>query len=219
VDEDVRQALQLPTYQQRRTARDLSDVLLSWSVMHPTVVDGFVVSSWYHRADDVTEQMVLINIEVLSITIAVQGVVAGVASRERPYGRDCGNQLDEDIRDCRRNNRHRSFFSGHSAASFASAGLICSHHANLPLYGGGFADGAICGAAFAVAGATAGLRVVSDMHYTSDVLVGAAWGTLTGLSLPWLLHYRHGSEPRPQPSELRLHVVPLPGGLGVGGSF
>ena len=62
-----------------------------------------------------------------------------------------------------------------------------------PVYGGGAADGVACAGAFVVAGVTGALRVASDQHYLSDVLVGATVGTLVGLGLPWLLHYRFGA--------------------------
>jgi membrane-associated phospholipid phosphatase len=41
-----------------------------------------------------------------------------------------------------------------------------------------------------VATATALLRIVADKHYLSDVVVGAAVGTASGLLLPLVLHYR-----------------------------
>jgi len=58
------------------------------------------------------------------------------------------------------------------------------------------------------------MRVATDVHYVSDVLVGATIGTATGLLLPWALHYRYGAThsgaalPSSSP-ELHLSVLPM----------
>ena len=219
-DEDVRGSVQLSRYHDRRTARDASDVLLGALIAYPVLVDGVAIASGHYGSDDVMEQMILIDAEVLAVTSAVQSAVAAVASRERPYGRDCGDDLSEDTRDCRRHTRHRSFFSGHASMAFAAAGLTCSHHMNLELYGGGAPDAAVCALSLAGAAATGWLRVMGDVHYVSDIGVGALWGSLTGFGLPWLLHYSQPiAKRRRDESSLRLHLVPLPAGAGVGGSF
>jgi hypothetical protein len=220
VDEDVRSGIALSNYDDRRAARDVSDVLLASSIAYPVLVDGVILTSAIYDSDDVMEQMLLIDVEVLAITSAVQSVVAGFASRERPYGRVCGDDLPDESRDCRRNSRHRSFFSGHSSIAFAAAGLSCSHHMNLRLYGGGAADAAACGASLVVAATTGTLRMVGDVHYASDVAVGAVWGSLAGFGLPWLLHYKDPIDRRPKArSDLRLHLVPIGMGAGLGGTF
>jgi membrane-associated phospholipid phosphatase len=157
---------------------------------------------------------------VLAITSAVQSVVAGFASRERPYGRVCGDELPEESRDCRRNSRHRSFFSGHTSIAFAAAGLSCTHHMNLGLYGGGGADAAACGASLLVAASTGALRMAGDVHYATDVGVGAIWGSLAGFGLPWLLHYKDPIDRRAaRRPEVTLTLVPVAMGAGLGGTF
>jgi hypothetical protein len=214
-DEEMRSELALPTYRGRRAARDASDVLLSSLIAHTVLADAVVVASGHHGSDDVMEQMLLIDAEVLAIAAAVQGTVSGLTQRERPYGRTCGEELDGESRDCRRRSRYRSFFSGHATLAFAAAGLTCSHHMNLDLYGGGTPDAAACAAALAGASAVAALRVMADVHYASDVALGTAWGSLAGFGLPWLLHY---GSPRSGPA-FRLRLVPVAGGAGIGGSF
>ncbi len=217
-DEDARDQLRLDGYLARRRARDASDVLLAVTVTTPMLADAVTTAGWYHRSPDVAEQMLLIDAEVLAVTTGVHGLVAALANRERPYGRTCGSELDADGLDCRRNDRYRSFFSGHSSVSFAAASLICIHHQELELYGGGAADALACGAGYAAATATATLRVVGDMHYLSDVMVGAAWGTVAGLGLPWVFHYRV-KDGGSRESARQLHLVPYPGGVSLGGTF
>lgn len=214
-DEDARSSLRLGSYQDRRAARDVSDVLLALTVSYPILVDGVLAASWYYESPEVAEQLVLISTETLAITAAVHGIVSTSVGRERPFGRSCGSELSEESRDCDGSARHRSFFSGHASLAFAGASLVCINRAYLPLHGGGAADAVTCGSAYVAAASTATLRVVSDMHYTTDVLAGAAWGTLAGLTLPWLLHYRHGTQ-RPK---VGTYLVPYPGGVAFGGHF
>jgi hypothetical protein len=218
-DEDVRDGLALGSYHEQRTARDASDVLVAAMIAYPVLVDGVIVTSGVHDSDDVMQQMLLIDVEVLAITSSVQLLVSGLVSRERPYGRDCGDALPEDSRDCQRRSRHRSFYSGHSAVAFAAAGLSCTHHMNLELYGGGAPDVAACGASLVTAGVVSALRIMGDVHYSSDVVIGAAWGSVTGFGLPLLLHYYEPRGQRAEDSKLRLHLVPVGLGAGLGGSF
>ncbi len=218
-DDDVRSSARLGSYQSRRGARDASDVLLALSIANPILGDGVLTAYWHHQSPDVAEQILLINTETLALTFAVQATVTSLASRERPYGQDCGSELDPELRDCERNDRYRSFFSGHASGAFAAASLSCMHHLNVPLYGGGAPEVASCTAGYAVAAATAALRVVGDMHYASDVTVGAAWGTLAGLGVPWLLHSRLPVSAQRKAVAPSVHLVPHPTGLAIGGAF
>lgn len=54
---------------------------------------------------------------------------------------------------------------------------------------------AACATTLVAASATGVLRVVADKHWASDVLVGSAVGTATGLLFPLLLHYTSGARP------------------------
>ncbi|MEO7096591.1 MAG: phosphatase PAP2 family protein, partial [Polyangiales bacterium] len=111
----------------------------------------------------------------------------------------------------------RSFFSGHSSLSFASAGLICSHHLKLDLFESN-GDEIACVMALTAATATATLRVVGDQHYLSDVVMGAVIGTSIGFGLPLLHHYR-SSTPAETKSAFRWHILPTLGGISAGGTF
>jgi membrane-associated phospholipid phosphatase len=95
-----------------------------------------------------------------------------------------------------------SFYSGHSSIAFAfavSSGTVATLRRRrlAPL---------VWAAGLSLAATTAYLRIAADRHWASDVLTGAAMGSLSGFLIPWL-HRRH--------VEVRI----APGTVGVGGSF
>jgi membrane-associated phospholipid phosphatase len=65
---------------------------------------------------------------------------------------------------------------------------------------------------------------MGDMHYVSDVAVGATVGTLIGLAVP-LWHYRRanlaprGADGHATTPGTRWTLIPVGAGLGVGGAF
>jgi len=218
-DDSARKALRLPSSEGRYVARDASDVILSLEATWPFFVDALITTWWYHGSPDAAAQMALVDGEALAIVTAVQGTTNTIASRERPYGQVCGSpDLPGKTNDCEGNVHYRSFFSGHTAFSFMAASLICVHHMKLDLLGG-IGDELSCVTAYAGAAATGTLRVMGDMHYVSDVMVGAGVGTLVGLAVP-LLHYRRVNlAPEEKKSAVDWHVIPVGAGLGVGGIF
>lgn len=222
IDEWGRRNLRLFEDQNRsRRARDASDVLLSVMIAYPFLIDSLVVTYWYRQSHDVAGQMAMITAETLGVASAVQGLTAGLASRERPYGRDCGTRLDSRLDECVERNRFRSFFSGHTAVSFASAGVSCSHHFRHRVFGRASADAIACGSAFVTAGAVGMLRIVADQHYVTDVAAGAVAGTAIGMGVPWLLHYGPLARVQPAtgPAGTTVSIVPYGTGLGIGGTF
>ena len=102
-------------------------------------------------------------------------------------------------------------------ATFALAAVSCSHHAHIPLSGG--QAWIPCLGGFAVAATTATFRIAGDMHYASDVLMGAAVGTLIGFAVP-AFHYGIGGwTPRNSSGVGDFRVVPTLGGVSVGGTW
>jgi len=224
-DRAARRAFGLVDWDSRNLARDASDVTLVLSV-NQVIVDTFIVTWWGHNAGEVAWQMGLMNAEAIIFNSAINGLVSGITSRQRPYAYPaegtpsiCVGEGNEALDDCRENKRYRSFYSGHTSTTFTLAGLTCMHHAYLPLYGGGPGDALACVTGFTLATATGALRVVSDQHWTSDVLVGAAMGTFSGLAVPWILHYRTGDLPESGPDEVSLSFIPTPTGGMLTGVF
>jgi len=217
-DDAARRRLRFPTTEGRYVARDASDVILSLEATWPLFVDALITTWWYRASPDAAAQMALVDAQALSIVTAIQGATNGIVSRERPYGQICGTpEQPQSTIDCEGSVRHRSFFSGHAAFTFMSAGLICVHHQKLGLLGS-TGDAISCVAGYAGAAATATLRVVGDMHYVSDVAVGAAFGTLVGLAVP-LWHYRRVNLAPQSKNGVEMTVIPVGAGLGIGGTF
>ncbi len=222
-DAGVRDALRLRSESARKTAADVSDLVLTLMV-NQLVVDAMLVAWWGHDRPSVASQLVLMDMEAIAVTGGIQSIVSGLSSRWRPYRDTCVGPLDAQTRDCRDNKQYRSFFSGHTSGAFTVAGLMCMHHAYLPLYGGGAREKLVCVASFAAAATVGMLRMAADQHFLSDVLVGATIGTLGGLGVPWLLHYSGGAKPlvagrTAWGSDFSLNVAPTPTGLVASGEF
>jgi membrane-associated phospholipid phosphatase len=111
---------------------------------------------------------------------------------------------------------HASFPSGHAAYTFAMAGAIDEATSGwLP-----------AAAAYTVAGATALSRVYDDKHWLSDIVAGAALGTVVShVTTRRVLRLLRGDGRGPDarapgsPPGLRAHLVVAPGYLGVGLAF
>ena len=215
-DDSVRDAIRLDTEAARLTARDVSDVLLTIGWSYPVLIDAVAVAGAYHEDTETATELTILAAEVFGVTLAIQVAFNIAFHRERPYGENCGVQFSETTGQCIGNNRFYSFFSGHTAQTFASAGLTCQNHRYLDLYGPDDNVWITCAAGYTLAALTAYLRVTGDQHYTTDVLVGAFVGTATGLLIPWLTRYRHA---RPEASSVSLMLVPGPTGVSLVGAF
>jgi membrane-associated phospholipid phosphatase len=117
--------------------------------------------------------------EATSVALLATQVAKFAAARARPYAwAEPGAPNGADSR--------LSFWSGHTSATFAAAaaaGTVARlrGYRSWPwILGLGLAGAAGCG----------WLRVASDRHWASDVLAGAAAGSLAGFGLPVWLHGR-----------------------------
>ncbi|HEX6275575.1 MAG TPA: phosphatase PAP2 family protein [Polyangiaceae bacterium] len=200
-DDAARNALRLETRSARDTAQKVGDMLYYGLVAYPLVVDTAIVTWGIHGAGDVALQMLAMNLE----TYAFVGAVARSAEklgRERPSAAECEKDPEYSAKCGNDGASNQSLLSGHSAAGFAGAGLMCAHHTNLPLYGGGAPDIAACAFGLTAATAVGTLRVMSDDHYATDVILGAALGLFGGYGMPMLLHYGFGDDSKPSGSLL-----------------
>lgn len=217
-DETFRDVFRLSSPGARGTAATVSDLLVAALWTWEAVVDPLVVAWGVHGRSATAAQILLINTEVQLVTSALQGITTAIAGRERPLVRDCADPVESigaDSAQCSGNDRNRSFFSGHTSQAFAAASAQCMNHLNLPLYGG-LSAAVPCATGYVAAALVGGLRMMADRHYFSDVLVGAGVGTLVGLLVPWLFHYREGVRPAaPSASALTTQQFVVPTGLGA----
>lgn len=207
-DDGARSALRAGSRDGRERAAGASDVLVLSSLALPVLGD-VVISAWAaHGSGDAAFQMALIEAESFALTLALVSSTKLLAARERPLEREC--RANPDYSPACREKLDGSFYSGHSNLAFTAAGLVCTNHLNLPLWGSRAADIGACAGALGLAATTGVLRIVADRHYASDVLVGTGAGLLGGMLVPWLLHYQ-GGEPK------KVAVLPAlaPGYSGV----
>ena len=118
------------------------------------------------------ERALLINMEVFAINSLVTNVTKILSARERPY-KHYGSRESWGSKD------YASFFSGHSSVAFSQAVtnaiLLSEDYPEREVL--------IWSSLLGLAGTTAYLRVASDMHYFTDVVVGAAVGSLIAWTL------------------------------------
>lgn len=186
LDKPVRSGLVLGTPSARDRANSLSDIFTFIPEFYP-LLDPLLVPL-LGGTFDAAWQMEAMYFEVMGSVFFLARVGERYVARTRPATLEC--EKDPKYSDRCTAGPYAGFPSGHAAVAFAGAGLVCAHHTNLPLYGGGIPDYAVCGGMLAAATTTSVLRLMADRHYLSDVLVGAAMGLGLGYGGPELLHYR-----------------------------
>jgi membrane-associated phospholipid phosphatase len=189
-DNWVRNALVGRSVSERKWAAVGSNVVLSFSIGH-VVADATLVASLHHHAPDVGWQMLVMDSEAYSISLLLNGVAKRITSRARPYVESCKKNPNYDP-SCSNSDPFASFYSGHSAITATSAGLLCAQHTHLALYGGDW-DTAACVNGVVVTTLTAALRIIADRHWATDVLTGHLLGFSSGYFVPELLHFRGGA--------------------------
>ncbi|WP_460906233.1 phosphatase PAP2 family protein [Spirosoma areae] len=127
-------------------------------------------------------------IETLLLANGIEGSVKAVTQRSRPYVYNPNAPLDEKLtRDAR-----QSFFSGHATNAFATAvftGEVFRHY-----FPNSRLKPIVWVGSLGLATATAVLRYEAGKHYPSDLLVGAAFGSLVGWGIPKLHEVKNRSE-------------------------
>jgi hypothetical protein len=146
--------------------------------------------------------MFVINSQAYAFTFALNAATKRFSSRARPWVDNCDG--DPSGESCGTGGRFSAFYSGHAAVTATGAGLVCAHHTQLSLYQNDILDTGACLTAVLGTAVTGAMRIASDNHWTSDVLVGHLMGYASGYLLPTLLYYK---EFRTAPHE---HAPPDP---------
>ncbi len=174
IDSEIRNFFRFKSREAREEIEKLSDLTVGLAVAMP-IVFTFTPNQSYAQRVTVT------SLQTLAFTGFWQIAAKHLVKRPRPYNQECAVNGDYE-RDCQRDDSQRSFFSGHSAMSFTSAGLVCyfqNEFLNSPQ---------LCAPSILLASTVATLRVMADKHYFSDVLIGGILGWTSGFYLPNFLH-------------------------------
>jgi membrane-associated phospholipid phosphatase len=153
-----------------------------------------------------------IIIESTAVAALVNQVVKFSVGRERPFV----HVLPEDQKGLTRHptDNNLSFYSGHTNMAFAlvtAAGTVSELR--------GYKNRWLIWAVGLPAAASIGLlRMGADRHYLSDVLVGAAAGTIFGVGMPLLLHGREKASAS-RASSMSMNVSGGLGGVMFSGQF
>jgi len=201
-DEAVRDLLVFTTREGRNQAGVWSDLTFYGGMAYPVIVDVGAVAWLGHGRGDIAIEMLVMDLEAMGVAGFVSRIAQKLGGRERPLTDEClalGGKRYHKF--CPGN--PDSLLSGHTALAFAGAALTCTHHSKLALYGGGFGDKLACYTTMTTAVATGLLRVGSDMHYPSDILLGAGLGLATGFLFPYWFHYTTVSD-----GELSAYLAP-----------
>ncbi|WP_020602051.1 phosphatase PAP2 family protein [Spirosoma spitsbergense] len=127
-------------------------------------------------------------IETALLVNGVGGIVKGLTHRTRPFVYD----VDAPLADKLELDARQSFFSGHSANAFATAvftGEVFRHYfpqSKLKPF--------VWVGSLGLATATAVLRYEAGKHYPTDLLAGAAFGSLVGWGIPKLHEVKNRTE-------------------------
>lgn len=125
-------------------------------------------------------ELLFLYTQAMSITGALYGSAAHYFPRLRPLVYDAKSPMD--VREA--SNSRNAFFAGHVAlvatSTFFMARVFADYHPESNL------KWVVYGAAGVATAATAYMRHKAGEHFPSDILVGTAVGTLTGLLVPSL---------------------------------
>ncbi len=163
------------------TAANWSDALMYGSLTLPFIFDAIDVGR--SKPEDGFRGFgidALVLFETMGVSLWVNGLVAMIVQRPRPYVYDETNSDEFRLEP----EAAMSFYSGHTSIVFAAATaysrLFMLRHPKskliVPMWI--VMEG--------LAGTVGALRVVSSAHFMSDVLVGAATGFGIGLLVPWI---------------------------------
>jgi membrane-associated phospholipid phosphatase len=160
-------------------------------------------------------ELALHGTEAVGVGAAIATGIKIVAGRARPYVSADTNPRDFGFGRGLKDDRNKSFPSGHATAAFsAAAAVVTETHEWWPqstwyvapiMYGGATVVGLS--------------RMYDDQHWASDVLMGAAIGTFAGLKTVRFNHTHTGN--KIDQILLGARLVPTPNGTAVawGGSF
>jgi membrane-associated phospholipid phosphatase len=206
LDVSVTRALQEPILQKNtvlgRTATVSRLLANPGSIVGTSLV--YVVGSVRH--DHSMADVGLHSMEAILVTNVITTTTKMVAGRARPY-LDPTRPHDFQLFRGLRGNDYQSFPSGHTSTAFAVASALTAE-------AGQWRPGSryiVGGVTYTLATMTGASRIYNERHWASDVVAGAAIGTLTGLAVVrWNhLHEDGGLNRRLLPRESAGPEIPI----------
>ncbi len=182
-----------------RTAAVLSDVVGTAALPAGLLAFGFFSARDAGDRDAFWVDTLVIA-EAVSIAGALNVSLKYLAGRQRPYAYYGRQPFYDDPHD-----RNVSFYSGHTSMAFASATAAGTVYLMRGYRGAPW----VLGGGLALAAFTGYLRIGADKHWFTDMVAGAAVGSLVGWAVPYLFHRASGAGS--QGSGLR----PAPGGFAI----
>lgn len=179
LDRTFAERLQQPAVQENRLLGDISTVVRNVAAPGSVIIGVGLYTIGRLTDNDRAADLGLHGTEALLIGNGIGVLLKGAFGRARPY-RDVGNPSDFQLgRGYRTSGDFRSFPSGHSIAAFAAAAAVTSE-VDRWWPGGSWAVGTLMFGGATLAGAS---RMYNNRHWASDVIVGAAIGTVAGLKV------------------------------------
>jgi len=168
-------------------AADAASYVLGFAVL-PAMTLGLNAASARDEGVPVqgAEDLLLVA-EAVVFASALNQMTKFLVGRERPFVHALEPEWKE--RTAKPADNNVSFFSGHTTLAFA----VAVSGATVATLRGYDTAPYLWAIGTAMALATGYLRIAADRHYLSDVLVGAAVGSLVGWAVPWL-HASHDDD-------------------------
>lgn len=171
------------TYLSSLTAHRLSNITLAGNAVLPILL---AVGTKPMRQDIKT--VGVMYLETMLLANGVQRSIKNVAQRARPFVYNPATPLSAKLE----RNARQSFFSGHATSAFATAvftGEVFRHY-----FPGSKLKPVVWVGSLGLATATAVLRYEAGRHYPTDLLAGAAFGSLVGWGIPKLHEVKNQTE-------------------------
>jgi membrane-associated phospholipid phosphatase len=148
------------------------------------------------RHDPGMSDAMLHSLEAVVLTGAVTSGIKLVAGRARPYV-DTNNPHNFMLFRGFKSDAYQSFPSGHSSTAFAMAAALTAEAGEWHPH----QQWIVGGVTYTLATLTGASRMYNNMHWASDVVGGAALGTITGLAV---VRYNHIHSD----NSLNRHLIP-----------
>ncbi len=218
-DADARSAMRLSDAGARSTLETTAWVIWGAQVAYPVVVD--VPYAWARYGSAVARDLFWQDMVTLTIAGSIDLLIRDLSGRIRPDVYDCYTSGKPGCLEGVESTR--SFPGGHLINSAAAAGLTCTQHLYMRLYGSPW-DAITCATTITASATVAVFRIMSDNHWATDQIVGGALGGLLGWGIPYVMHL-HGHRASDDGKPPSAMWVPIPvafergGGAGVAGVF